>query len=173
MSDTGLQPFTSTFINTICSTQPSNGISVTTSIERPKIDCIKLSPDAKLPNRAHSSDAGADLYSAESLVLLPGESALVDTGISMKIPLGYGGFVLNRSSQRIAGITSNGTGLIDSDYRGTIKVFLKNTGDKDYEIIKGETRIAQLVIMPIMLYEFRDVWNDTERGANGFGSTGK
>lgn len=177
MNDTGLQPFISTcakltsapFLSSITTTTTTN----TTDSGKPTIDCIKLSPDARLPSRAHKSDAGADLYSAESIVVPPGSSALVDTGISMKIPVGYGGFVLNRSSQRVAGITSNGTGLIDSDYRGTIKVYLKNTGDKDYEIIKGETRIAQLVIMPIMLCEFKDVWNDTERGNGGFGSTNK
>lgn len=136
----------------------------------PKLEC-KLDKGAKLPHRAHPADAGADLYSNESLVLNPGESALVDTGVSVKIPYNYGGFVLNRSSQRVAGITSLGTGLIDSDYRGNLKVFLVNNGNDQYKIVAGETRIAQLVIMPVVLATFTDYWNDTQRGVGGFGST--
>lgn len=139
----------------------------------PKIQALKLHEDAVLPKRAHRTDAGADLYSCESLTLNPGESALVNTGIGVKIPVGYGGFVLNRSSQRVAGITSFGTGLIDSDYRGPIKVFLVNKGNDQYRIVAGETRIAQLVIMPVVLAEFTDIWNDTDRGTGGFGSTNK
>lgn len=136
----------------------------------PQLDC-KLDKGAKLPHRAHRTDAGADLYSNQTLTLNPGESALVDTGVAVKIPDGYGGFILNRSSQRVAGITSLGSGLIDSDYRGNLKVYLVNNGNEQYKIIAGETRIAQLVIMPVVLAAFRDSWNDTQRGTGGFGST--
>ena len=152
-----------------------NNIATYTSsaVITPVVECLKLDGAAVIPKRAHRTDAGADLYSCESLTLSPGESALVNTGIGVKIPVGYGGFVLNRSSQRVAGITSLGTGLIDSDYRGPIKVFLVNEGNDQYKIVAGETRIAQLVIVPVVLAEFKDTWNDTERGAGGFGSTNK
>lgn len=132
-----------------------------------------MKPDAKLPERAHSTDAGADLFSTETFRLLPGESKLVSTGVGVKIPVGYGGFVLNRSSQRVIGITSLGTGLIDSDYRGELKVFLVNQGDTEYKVVAGETKIAQLVLIPVLLPVFVDSWNDTERGNGGFGSTNK
>ncbi len=136
------------------------------------IKTLKIHPDAKLPKRAHRSDAGADLYSAETLTVLPGEMRLVDTGIGVQIPVGYGGFVLNRSSQRTNGVTSLGTGLIDSEFRGSIKVLIVNEGNNEY-IINTDTRIGQLVIMPVELVEFEDIWNNTERGTGGFGSTGK
>lgn len=136
------------------------------------VEC-RVAHNGLLPKRAHDTDAGADLYSAETLVLKPGEMKLVDTGVGVKVPVGYGGFVLNRSSQRVAKITSLGTGLIDSDYRGNIKVVLVNEGTADYAITAGETRIGQLVIIPVLLPKFVDSWNDTERGTGGFGSTNK
>jgi dUTP pyrophosphatase len=135
-----------------------------------KIECLAQDPKL-LPARAHRTDAGADLKSAEAFTLLPGESKLVDTGVAVKIPQGYGGFVLNRSSQRVKGITSLGTGLIDPDYRGNIKVFLVNEGDDELKIAVGD-RIGQLVIIPVVLATYVDCWNDTERGTGGFGSTG-
>lgn len=136
----------------------------------PTIPTLKRSDNATLPKRAHPTDAGADLFSAEELVVLPGEMRLVDTGIGVKIPEGYGGFVLNRSSQRIKGVTSLGTGLIDSAYRGSIKVLIVNKGNDEYKI-DTKTRIGQLVIIPVVLAKFVDTWNDTERGTGGFGST--
>ena len=130
--------------------------------------------DAKyLPKRAHASDAGADLFAAEDVEIYPGEQKMVDTGVAVKIPKGWGGFVFNRSSQGKRGISiPHSVGVIDSDYRGNIKVILKNNSEDPYSIIDGVTRIAQLVIMPVALVEFVDIWNDTERGAGGFGSTG-
>lgn len=136
----------------------------------PNIQCLAQDPKL-LPKRAHNTDAGADLRSAEAFVLMPGESKLVDTGVAVKIPKGHGGFVLNRSSQRIKGITSYGTGLIDPDYRGNIKVFLVNEGPDELVVAYGD-RIAQLVIVPVALPTFIDCWNDTARGTGGFGSTG-
>lgn len=151
----------------------------------------QVSPGAKLPVRAHDSDAGADLFcwldtwannspffvhnaaTVESkLVIPPGKQMLVDTGVAMKIPVGYAGFVDVRSSQRNRGITSWGTGIIDSEYRGNIKVVLYNGSDKHYEINKGD-KIAQIVIKKVELVEFVDMWNDSDRGTGGFGSTGK
>jgi dUTP pyrophosphatase len=136
------------------------------------IEC-RVDDAAYLPSRAHPSDAGADLKSTETLEIYPGEQKLVDTGVAVKIPEGYGGFVFNRSSQGKKGITiPHSVGVIDSDYRGNIKVILKNISEDVYKIEVGD-RIAQLVVMPVLLCGFVDAWNDTERGAQGFGSTGK
>lgn len=136
------------------------------------LDC-QLQPGAQLPKRAHRTDAGADLFALEAHEIYPGEQKLVDTGVAIKIPEGYGGFIFNRSSQGKKGITiPHSVGVIDSDYRGNLKVLLKNIGEDPYVIEPGD-RIAQLVIMPVLLVEFRDSWNDTQRGTGGFGSTGQ
>lgn len=142
----------------------------------PCINCL-VSPGAKLPQRAHPSDAGADLFAwfeddTQEIEIRPLEQKLVDTGIAVKIPQGYAGFVYNRSSQGKKGIQiPHSVGIIDSDYRGTIKVILKNLGSDPYKITRGD-RIAQLVIQKIELVTFSDIWNDTQRGTGGFGSTG-
>ena len=139
---------------------------------KPELEC-QVQPGAQLPKRAHPTDAGADLFSYEDCEIYPGEQKLVDTGIAIKIPEGYGGFIFNRSSQGKKGITiPHSVGVIDSDYRGNLKVLLKNIGEDPYEILAGD-RIAQLVIMPVLLPEFKDIWNDTQRGTGGFGSTGQ
>ena len=138
----------------------------------PTISC-RVNDAKYLPKRAHSTDAGADLKAAEDCVIYPGEQALIDTGVAVKIPEGFAGFVFNRSSQGAKGITiPHSVGVIDADYRGNIKVILRNIGGDPYVIKAGETRIAQLVIMPVVLARFQDIWNDTERGDGGFGSTG-
>lgn len=137
----------------------------------PRIQCLVEDP-AFLPKRANPTDAGADLMSTENCEIYPGEQKLVDTGVAVKIPPGYAGFVYNRSSQGKKGITiPHSVGVIDSDYRGNIKVILKNLSEDPYKIERGD-RIAQLVITPVMLCEFIDIWNDTARGTGGFGSTG-
>lgn len=141
---------------------------------------VKLDDPKLAPYRAHASDAGADLFSKETVVIYPDDQYLVDTGVSISIPFGYAGFIFNRSSQgKIRVRISNGTGIIDSDYRGNLKVLLVNNGLDPYTIIKYETRIAQLVIVPILLASFEPwnlenhgEWNNTERGTGGFGSTG-
>ena len=143
-------------MNTMCYTQ---------------LECM-LKPGAKLPERAHHSDAGADLFACEDLEIYPNEQKLVDTGIAIKIPQGFAGFVYNRSSQGKKGITiPHSVGVIDSGYRDTIKVLLKNIGDDPYKIATGD-RIAQLVIQKVELVGFKDIWNDSTRGTGGFGSTG-
>ena len=127
---------------------------------------------AFLPQRANPTDAGADLMSTETVEIYSGEQKMIDTGVAVKIPEGYAGFVFNRSSQGKKGITiPHSVGVIDSDYRGNIKVLLKNISEDRYEIKRGD-RIAQLVILPVLLPTFVDAWNDTERGTGGFGSTG-
>jgi dUTP pyrophosphatase len=141
-------------------------------IAEPTIDC-QLQPGAHLPQRAHPSDAGADLRALEAHEIYPGEQKLVDTGVAVKIPRGFAGFIYNRSSQGKKGITiPHSVGVIDSDYRGNLKVLLKNIGEDPYKIEPGD-RIAQLVVQRVELPTFRDAWNDTQRGTGGFGSTGQ
>jgi dUTP pyrophosphatase len=157
----------------------STGCYVTTSSSSSvglvafKIETLKLTSTAKLPLRANPGDAGADLWADESLELMPGESALVNTGISIKIPQGYVGLIDPRSSMRLKGLTCHGTGVIDSGYRGPLKVFIHNMGNDRFVIQQSITRIGQLTIVPCLATTFVDVWNDTERGAGGFGSTGQ
>lgn len=136
------------------------------------IQTLKLTATAVLPKRANPGDAGADLYADEDSELLPGESALVRTGISIKIPNNYVGLIDPRSSMRVKGITCHGTGIIDSGYRGELKVFMHNMGDDRFVIQKGITRIGQLTVVPYLQTTFVDTWNDTSRGTGGFGSTG-
>lgn len=149
-----------------------NSIYTTSAAVGPKIQC-QVQPGAILPKRAHSSDAGADLFSYEDYCeIYPGEQKLVDTGVAVKIPYGYAGFIYNRSSQGKKGISiPHSVGVIDTDYRGNLKVLLKNISEDPYVIKKGD-RVAQLVIAPIVLPTFEDIWNDTTRGTGGFGSTG-
>lgn len=149
----------------------SNSYYIRESNLLPQLQCLAQSPEF-LPQRANPTDAGADLKSAETVEIYPGEQKLVDCGVAVKIPKSYAGFVFNRSSQGKRGITiPHSVGVIDSDYRGNIKVILRNLSEDPYKIEKGD-RIAQLVIMPILLCDFVDTWNDTARGTGGFGSTG-
>lgn len=137
-----------------------------------------FSEDSRLsPERAHPSDAGADLRSNAHVTIKPGTVQLVDTGVAVKIPLGYGGLVFSRSGQgKLRVSLANSVGLIDSDYRGNIKLLIANEGSSDYNIVAYDTRIAQLVIVPILLpifveHDYSEPWNDTVRGEGGFGST--
>jgi dUTP pyrophosphatase len=124
---------------------------------------------------AHPGDAGADLSANESVTIEPGGRALIGTGLSMAIPDGYAGFVLPRSGLAIkSGVTvSYAPGLIDSGYRGELRVGLTNHGTEPFDIAVGD-RIAQLVIMKVESPEFMDVevLDETVRGSGGFGSTG-
>jgi len=140
------------------------------------LECL-VNPGAQLPKRAHPTDAGADLFAwfednTQEIEIYPNEQKLVDSGIAIKISNGFAGFVYNRSSQGKKGIIiPHGVGVIDTDYRGTIKVLLKNISENPFTIKRGD-RIAQLVIQPVEIVNFKDVWNDTSRGTGGFGSTG-
>jgi dUTP pyrophosphatase len=141
-------------------------------ITEPTIAC-QVQPGARLPQRAHPNDAGADLFSCENCEVYPGEQKLVDTGVAVKIPRGFAGFIFNRSSQGKRGITiPHSVGVIDADYRGNLKVLLKNISEDPYTIEAGD-RIAQLVVQRVELPTFYDAWNDTQRGTGGFGSTGQ
>jgi dUTP pyrophosphatase len=137
----------------------------------------KLDSPKCTPLRANPSDAGSDLVSTTSQMLYPQQSYLFDTGISVKIPVGYVGLVVPRSSQgKVRVSIANTVGVIDSDYRGNIMVRLVNEGTEPYEVSAYATRIAQLIIMPIVLAQFMPTgannWVDTDRGLGGFGSTG-
>lgn len=121
-------------------------------------------------------DAGYDLRALESLSIPPGERALIPTGLHFEIPTGYVGLVKDRSSMALAGIHSL-AGVIDSAYRGELKILLLNTTPEPYEITIGQ-KIAQMVVVPCLTQpvEFVATLDDlttTERGAGGFGSTGK
>ncbi len=138
----------------------------------------KLQPYAKLPQRATPTSAGADLCACltEPLLLPAKGRVTVPTGVAVEIQPGWAGFVFGRSGHGIRHgiVPANAVGVIDADYRGEIMVGLVNHGDEDYTIQPGE-RIAQLVLLPVALAEIVEVesLSDTQRGANGFGSTGK
>ena len=137
---------------------------------------VKLDDAKAMPVRAHATDAGADLFSNSDIDIYPKDMKLVDTGVSVKIPVNHVGLVYNRSSQgKIQVCIPHAVGVIDSDYRGNIKVLLKNNGEDPYFIKQYNTRIAQLVIVPVILAKFEvnatEPWHDTDRGTGGFGST--
>ena len=141
------------------------------------IEVKKLNDKAKLPCRATADSAGADLCACinDDIALMPGESRLIPTGIAIAVPTGFGGFVFPRSglSSKFGVSLANCVGVIDSDYRGEVKVPVINHSSEPYTIKAGE-RIAQLAIMPVDLceYGFSDELDKTERGEGGFGSTG-
>jgi dUTP pyrophosphatase len=137
-----------------------------------------LNPDAVLPVYANEGDAGCDLVAVESCTLRAGGGrALVATGFAIAIPEGHGGFVLPRSGLAAKhGVTCiNAPGLIDAGYRGEVMIALVNLDPTtDYEVTKGD-RIAQLVVLPVPSAHFRtiDELPNAERGAGGFGSSGR
>ena len=134
---------------------------------------VKLDPGAYMPERAHPADAGLDLRSPIN-ELVPGfGSAVIDTGVHVEIPEGYVGMLKSKSGLNVKhGITSEG--VIDSGYTGSIVVKLYNHSSKKYLVQKGD-KISQLVIMPIFTPQLEIVSRlvETDRGDNGFGSTGK
>lgn len=138
----------------------------------------KLKPDATVPSMGSKFAAGADLYSAEDadVVIEPNETKFIGTGLAMEIPEGYVGLVYARSGLACKrGLApANKVGVVDSDYRGEIKVALHNHGKEAQTVEKGE-RIAQMVIAPYLSvnYEEADELSETERGEGGFGSTGR
>ena len=129
-----------------------------------------------LPAYATEHAAGLDVVAAESLTLQPGQRHAVATGFAIAIPQGYEVQVRPRSGLALKhGITClNTPGTIDSDYRGEVKVILANLGSAPFEVARGE-RIAQLVPAPVLQARFAEVeaLDDTDRGAGGFGSTGR
>lgn len=142
-----------------------------------ELPIARLNADAVLPSRAHEGDAGLDLYACEAAHIGPGERWSVSTGIAVEIPAGHAGLVLPRSGlAKKHGISLvNSPGLIDSGYRGEIRVLLLNTDPAEtFRVVAGD-RIAQLVIAPIALAEPVEApaLAESARGAGGFGSSGR
>ncbi len=138
----------------------------------------KLKPFAAIPTYGSINAAGADLYSCidSAVCVRSGETVLIPTGLSMELPEGYAGLIYARSglASKKGLAPANKVGVIDSDYRGEVMVALHNHSAED-AVIEPMERIAQLVITPYIvgLFEEADDLTDTERGAGGFGSTGR
>lgn len=134
---------------------------------------IKLDKDAFMPVRAHGTDAGADLRSPIDTVIPARGSRFIDTGVHIQLPHGYVGMLKSKSGLNVKhGITSEG--VIDEGYTGPIKVKLYNHGDEPYSIERYD-KITQLVILPCeyVRFDLVDDLEDSERGNDGFGSTGR
>jgi dUTP pyrophosphatase len=135
----------------------------------------RLRPDAVLPERAYSGDAGLDLAACERVQLPPGERVTVGTGLAVAIPEGYAGFVQPRSGIAMRhGITIvNSPGLVDSGYRGELQVVLLNTDPREAFVVEPGMRIAQLVVVPLPEIDLVEVDElpESERGVRGFGSS--
>lgn len=142
-----------------------------------KVNLKKLNKNAIVPTRGSVSSAGYDLYACleSSVEIKPGETVKIPTGLAIEVPEGYVGLIFARSglsiNKNIA--PANKVGVCDSDYRGEYIVALKNGGDSTY-VVKNGDRVAQLVVVPFLDVEFKEVENltETKRGENGFGSTG-
>ena len=143
-----------------------------------EIHVKKINQNAILPTYGSSGAAGADLYACltEPVTILPGQTAWIPTGIALEVPDGCAGLVYARSSLGVKrGLApANKVGVIDSDYRGEIRVVLLNHGQEAQTITHGE-RVAQFLITPVLTPSYVEVeeLSDTGRGEGGFGSTGK
>lgn len=134
---------------------------------------IKLEKWAYMPERAHSTDAGADLRTPHDVIIMPKGSAVIDTGVHIELPPNTVGMIKSKSGLNVKhGITSEG--VVDVGYTGSIVVKLYNHSEKPYFFNAGD-KISQLVVMPILTPTFEQVdeFEETERGNNGFGSSGR
>jgi dUTP pyrophosphatase len=142
-----------------------------------ELPVVRLREEASLPGRAYAGDAGLDLAACERVELGPGERAVVPTGLAVAIPDGYAGFVQPRSglAARHGIAVVNSPGLIDSGYRGEIRVVLLNTDRERRFVADPGERIAQLVVLPVPELEPVEVDElpASERGVRGFGSTAR
>jgi dUTP pyrophosphatase len=133
----------------------------------------KVQMDAKLPQYGHTGDAGLDLFSSVDFVLEKGQVEAIPSGVKVAIPDGYVGLIWDKSGVSLKGVHRL-AGVIDSGYRGEVKVVMINLSDKPFAIDKG-MKIAQMLVQPIIMVcvvEAEDLEN-TSRGEGGFGSTGK
>lgn len=137
---------------------------------------VTLKPGARLPEYAHDTDSGADLFSNENVFINIGETKMVDTGLNIELPVGFEAQVRSKSGLACKnGIhVLNSPGTIDQGYRGPVKVILNNAGNEPFNVEIG-MKIAQIVIAPYVQKTFVAVeeLSDSVRGENGFGSTGK
>ena len=132
-----------------------------------------LDPGAFMPTRAYPTDAGLDLYAKEDAIVDAKDSCTFDTGVHIEIPEGYVGFLKSKSGLNVKhGITSEG--VIDAGYTGSIVVKLYNNSGYEYRVNAGD-KISQLVLLPIITpeLELAKTMEDSERGNNGFGSSGR
>ncbi len=141
-----------------------------------RLRVVKLSPHARVPGRAHDGDAGIDLHAAEGARIEPGERVSVGTGIAVEIPVGHAGLVLPRSglAARHGIALVNSPGLIDSGYRGEVRVLLLNTDRSKSFVVDPGDRIAQLLVTPYADVEPIESTElaESARGEEGFGSSG-
>ena len=144
--------------------------------ERIGVKIQLINEDAKLPEYAHDSDAGADIFAVEETVIPPHQTAIIKTGIKVAIPAGYEIQIRPRSglSLKTPLRIANAPGTIDANYRGEVGVIITNTGNLTQTIAKHD-KIAQMVIAPVPMITWETVDNldETDRGSNGFGSTDK
>lgn len=133
----------------------------------------KVRPDAKLPRYSHPGDAGLDLFSSMDVVLKQKEVEAVPTGIKVAIPDGFVGLIWDKSGLSLKGVHRL-AGVIDSGYRGEVKVVMINLGDSPFVVDKG-MKIAQMLVQPVTMVRVVEAADleDTTRGEGGFGSTGK
>ncbi|MDX6485977.1 MAG: dUTP pyrophosphatase [Gaiellaceae bacterium] len=140
-----------------------------------ELPIVRLRDDAVVPARAYAGDAGLDLSACERMELPPGARATVGTGLAVAIPEGYAGFVQPRSGLAAKnGITIvNTPGLVDSGYRGELKIILLNTDARETFVVEPGMRIAQLVVLPVPGIDPVEVDElpESERGVRGFGSS--
>ena len=142
-------------------------------MQKIEVKIKKLHQDAKVPIYKKTQAAGFDIYSTEEVLLKANSTTKVPTGIALEIPHGFYLRIEDRSGMAAKGIHKIG-GIVDSDYRGEVFVVLHNTTDQDYQIEKHD-RIAQGILTPISQADFHETsrLSETQRGAGGFGSTGK
>ena len=146
-------------------------------IKKMKVGIKKLNPKATLPTYGSEYAAGADLYACveEEITIHPHETVLIPTGLAIEVPLGYAGLIYARSglATKKGLAPANKVGVIDSDYRGEVKVALHNHSEVPQTVAAGE-RVAQLVIPPYLTADFveKEELTETVRGVGGFGSTG-
>ncbi len=134
----------------------------------------KLNRDAKLVEKANRGDLGYDIFANENVAISPGESELVGTEVALQPPEGWGLFIKDRSSYASSKNLETAAGVIDQGYQGEVKVLIRNHENKPHRVLRGD-KIAQLVPIPITNFGVQkvDQFNETERGASGFGSTGE
>lgn len=174
----GFKPINEIMERTIKPLVPEKAISQTSQpssnkeVQPAALLIEKIDPKAKLPQKAHEGDAGYDLYANDYYSLPPYGQALIATGVKMIIPAGYVGLIWDKSGLAFEGLKTMG-GVIDSNYRGEIKVVLKNLSEDVFNIIPGR-KIAQILIQPVVDLEIKEgrISDETTRGENGFGSSG-
>lgn len=134
---------------------------------------ILLDENAFMPKKAHDTDGGFDLYAPFEFTLPANGSAVVDTGVHMIIPKGWGGLVVSKSGLNTR-YNIESTGYVDGLYTGSIVIKLQSHSDRDFHFHRGE-KISQIIILPVpeVVLHTIDTLPDTERGANGFGSSGR